>query len=155
MVKLRGKTWASVDPRTWTADLQVRVNTALGTGTKAEQVQKLNFIAQKQEAIMAQMGIANPLAPLPAYYQSLRKLAEAADLEPDMFFADPTMAMQQQANQPPPPSPEQMKMQAEMHVKQKEAQDKLALQRDQNAQEAELARYKADLEATIQRETAA
>ena len=155
VVKLRGKTWTAVDPRTWTADLQVRVNTALGTGTKAEQVQKLNFIAQKQEAIMAQMGIANPLAPLPAYYQSLRKLAEAADLEPDMFFADPTMAMQQQAQQPPPPSPEQMKMQAEMQVKQKEAQDKLALQRDQNAQEAELARYKADLEATIQRETAA
>ena len=154
VVKLRGKKWATVDPRTWTANLQVRVNTALGTGTKAEQVQKLNFIAQKQEQLMAQMGIQNPVAPLPAYYQTLRRLTEAADLEPDVFFADPTMAMQQQAGQPPKPSPEQMKMQAEMQLKEKESQDKMRVQQQEGQMTAELARYKAELDATLQRESA-
>lgn len=154
VVKLRGKQWATVDPRTWNAGLMVRVNTALGTGTKSEQVQKLNFIAQKQEQLMAQMGVQNPVAPLPAYYQTLRKLAEAADLEPDVFFADPTMAMQQQAGQPPQPSPEQMKMQAEMQLKEKESQDKMKVQQQEGQMTAELARYKAELDATLQRESA-
>ncbi len=45
---------------------------------------------------MSQMGITNPVAPLNKYYNTLKKLADAADLDPNLFFTDPTMAMQQQ-----------------------------------------------------------
>ena len=104
---------------------------------------------------MAQMGIANPLAPLPAYYQSLRKLAEAADLEPDMFLLIQRWQCNNKHNPTTTAQPETKQKMQKCRLSQKEAQDKLALQRDQNAQEAELARYKLTSEATIQRETAA
>ena len=165
VVRLTGKEWTTIDPSTWHSNFDVKVATGLGAGTRNDVVSKLNFIASKQEAILNQMGINNPMAPLPKYYNTLRKLAEAADQDPDLFFDNPAMAMQQQAQQPQRPSPQMMKMQAEMEMKreentakmqqsQAEAQMKAEIDTLKAQKDAEIARFKAELEATQQRENA-
>jgi hypothetical protein len=163
-VRLRNA-WTDVDPRSWNVNMDVRINVGLGVGTKQEQMAKLNMIAAKQEALMAQAGPDNPIAPLNLYYNTLKKMAEVADIQPDSAFADPTEAMEAKKNQPPPPNPEMMKAQAELQMKQQESQARLQ-QSQQEAQmraqtdqqkmqmEAEVARFKAELEAQQARENA-
>lgn len=168
VIKLRGE-WVNIDPRSWNTDMDVKINVGLGVGTKAEQFMKLQGIAQKQEAVLQNMGPLNPLAPLSKYFYTLKKMAETADQNPDSFFSDPSEWEEQQRQQPPQPNPEIIKAQSEMQMKQQEAQAKLQqsqaeaearlAQSQQEAQmraetdrmkaqqEAEIARYKADLEA--------
>ena len=165
VVRLTGKSWVTVDPRSWHSDFDVSVATGLGVGTRQEGVQKLNFIASKIEAIMGKMGPGNPLANMSNYYNVLRKLCESADLDPELYFSNPAQAMAAQQGKPPQPSPEMMKMQAEMGMKKEEAQAKLQ-QSQAEAQmkaevdtlkaekEAEIARFKAELEAAQARENA-
>lgn len=175
VIRLRKK-WVNIDPRSWNTDMDVKINVGLGVGSKTEQIQKLMGIAQKQEQILMQMGPTNPLAPLPLYYNTLKALTEAADREPDTFFADPTEWMEQQAQQPPQPNPEAAKMQAEMQMKQAEAQNKVQMQQaelqakmqqaqqdaltkaasDQQAaqMQGEIERFKAQLNAEIARQNA-
>lgn len=164
VIRLRNE-WVPVDPRSWNVDMDVRVSIGLGLATKSEQAQRYGFIAQKQEQIMAQMGPTNPLAPLDRYYETLKKLAEAADLNAEDHFTDPTEWVEQQRQQPPQPNPEAMKAQAELQMKQQESQAKLQqaqaeaqmrAQTDQRKAEldAEIARFKAEMDAQQQRENA-
>lgn len=163
VVRLLGK-WETIDPRSWNTEMDVRINVGLGVGSKAEQVQKLNMIASKQEQLMGQLGINNPVAPLDKYYQTIRKMIEAADMDPETFLKDPTQAMQAQQGQQQP-NPEAMKAQAEMAMKREEAQARLEQSKMEAGmraetdklkaqQEAEVARYRADLEAVQKREDA-
>ena len=137
VVRLRGG-WVPVDPRSWNADMDVRITVALGIGTKAEQIQKYGFIAAKQEAVMAQMGPTNPLASLDKYYNTLKKLAEAADLQPAAHFDDPSIWVQQARQQPPaPPPPNPAVIAAEMDA---------TVRREEAELRAATERYKADLD---------
>ena len=70
VVRMRGE-WVNVDPRSWNSEMDVQINVGLGVGTRTEQVSKLNFIAAKQEQLMSQMGITNPVAPLNKYYNTI------------------------------------------------------------------------------------
>jgi hypothetical protein len=172
VMRLRGK-WVNVDPRSWNTDMDVKINVGLGVGTKNEQLSKLAAIAAKQEQILMQMGPNNPLAPLDKYYNTLKGMVEAADREPDMYFADPAQWMQQQANQPPPPNPEMAKAQGEMQMRQQQMQAEMAMKqadaqarlqqaqaeaqmraetdRMKAAQDAEIARMKSESEAQTAR----
>ena len=164
VVRLRG-IWTEADPRSWNVDMDLKINVGLGMGTKQDQVNKLAVIAQKQEQLIMQLGLQNPIAPLPMYYNTLRKMCEAADLNPESFFMDPTQAMQQQQGQPPAPDPRMIEAQQKMELAKMEAQSRL----EQSAQEAqlrsetdrmkaqsdaEIARFKAELAAKTQREAA-
>ncbi len=134
VAQLRGG-WMPVDPRSWNTDMDVRITVALGVGTKAEQIQKYGFIAAKQEAVLAQMGPANPLAPLDKYYNTLKKLAEAADLQPSAHFDDPAAWVASSRQAPPPPNPALTMAEAELALRREEAELKAATER-----------YKADLD---------
>lgn len=54
VVRLRNE-YVPVDPRYWDADMDVRVNVALGTGSRTEKITALQALAEKQEMHM-QMG---------------------------------------------------------------------------------------------------
>ena len=165
VIRLTGKNWTTVDPRSWMSDFDVTVSTGIGVGTRMEGVQKLNFIASKIEAVMGRMGVDNPLTNLTNYYNVMRKLCESADLDPDLYFENPTQAMAMRKQQPQQPSPEMMKVQAEMAMQKEQAQAKLQ-QSQAEAQlkaetdtlkaekEAEIARFKAEMEAAQARENA-
>ena len=164
LVKLRGQ-WVPIDPSSWNVEMDLQINVGLGMGTKQEQVSKLAVVAQKQEALMQQLGLNNPIAPLNLYYNTLKKMCEAADLNPALFFTDPTQAMMAQQGQPKQPDPRMMeaqqkmelaKMEAQARLQQSEAEAAMKSQTDRMRAEsdAEVARFKAELAAKTQREAA-
>jgi hypothetical protein len=100
MIQLRGQ-WVEMDPRTWIADLNVRVNIALGAGTTESKMGALQMIAAKQEQIMMQLGPANPLVSLSQYATTLKRMAELAGFrDSSAFFGDVPPNWQ-------PPAPQQ------------------------------------------------
>jgi hypothetical protein len=66
MVRLRNE-WVEIDPRVWNSNMDVTVNIGLGNGDTNERIQALTMIAGKQEQIMQQFGLGNPVV-TPAMY---------------------------------------------------------------------------------------
>lgn len=99
LVKLRGS-WVPVDPTTWDADMDCTVSVALGRGDDAQQMNFLAQIAQKQEMILQQLGLDNPLVKLGQYQNTLAQLVRKAGFKnPDSFFTPITPEMEQQIAQ--------------------------------------------------------
>ena len=148
MIRLRNK-WIEIDPRQWTAEMDVKISVGLGTGNKDQMLQHLGLIAQAQEKIvMLQGGPNGPIVDWNAIYKTASKIAQNAGFkEGDMLFVDPANAPPQQ---PPGPSPEQQKMQAEMEM------DKARLQLEMQRQQMDVQamREKAAAEIQIEREKA-
>lgn len=133
VIRLRGK-FVPVDPRAWDAGMDVVVNIALGAGTEQEKIGVLTMILAKQEQILQQAGVDNPLVNLGQYRNTLAQiLALSGFKDASMFFSDPTM-MPPQAPQAPKPTPEEMLAQAQMAAIQADIQKKaaeLALKREE------------------------
>lgn len=105
-VRLRNK-WVEVDPRTWNAEMDARVNVALGRGTEQEKMAMLMQIKQAQEAIVQTMGPANPLVGLTEYRNTLDQILTLAGFkDTSRFFKQvdeqQAAAMMQAAKKPDP-----------------------------------------------------
>jgi len=125
MVRLRGK-FVPVDPRGWDANMDVVVNVALGGGTDESKVAVLTTILQKQEQILQQAGMENPLVSLSQYRNTLAQiLALSGFKDASQFFNDPAQ-MPPMPPQQPKPSPEEMLAQAQMASIQADIQKKAA-----------------------------
>lgn len=118
-IRLRGK-FTQVDPTGWDPDMDVTVNVGLGRGDDQQQLQMLGMIAQKQEQIMLQMGIANPFVGPGEYANTLAAIVQKGGFKnPTLFFKQVTPEIAQQIEQaaqsaPPKPSPEEMLAKVEM-----------------------------------------
>jgi len=149
MVRLRGQ-FVPVDPRGWDSNMDVIVNVALGGGTDENKIAVLTTILQKQEQILQQAGISNPLVSLAQYRNTLAQiLALSGFKDVDTFFSDPAM-MPQTPQEPPKPSPEELLAQAQMAAIQADIQKKAAeleLKREEMVRKDDLQRdqYEADL----------
>lgn len=73
-VRLMGR-WATVDPRTWDAALDIQVNVGLGAGTPADKVTFLQGVLAKQEQVLQLLG-PSPLVDYRRYAETLIKAAE-------------------------------------------------------------------------------
>jgi hypothetical protein len=167
-IRLRNK-WVEIDPRAWNADMDVIVNTGLGSGSRERDLMALGQISAKQEAIIAQGGPANPIADMSKYASTLRRMVEAAGIRnPDDYFGEVTpeqaqQLAQQQQLQPDPKAQEaqariqleQQKAQADMQMRQQEAQADLELQRQKGEAELQLTRERMQMEFQNKREQAA
>ena len=149
MVRLRGK-FVPVDPRGWDANMDVVVNVALGGGTDESKVAVLTTILQKQEQILQQAGMNNPLVSLAQYRNTLAQiLALSGFKDANQFFSDPAMMPPMQQEQPKP-SPEELLAQAQMAAIQADIQKKAAeleLKREEMVRKDDLQRdqFEADL----------
>ena len=132
MIRLRGK-WVEVDPRTWNAGMDARVNVALGRGTEQQKLSMLMQVKQAQEAIVQAMGPANPLVGLTEYRNTLDQILTLAGFkDTSRFFkeVDEQQAAQMMAaGQKPDPAQvlaqiEAQKAQVDMAI----AQDKARLE---------------------------
>jgi hypothetical protein len=139
--------------------MDVVVNVALGGGTDENKIAVLTTILAKQEQILQQAGIDNPLVTLAQYRNTLAQiLALSGFKDVGQFFNDPAQ-MPQMPQQPPKPSPEELLAQAQMAAIQADIEKKAAelklkreemirkddLQRDQ--MEADLAVKIAEIQA--------
>lgn len=132
LVRLRGQ-WTPMDVSRWDANMDCVVSVALGRGDDAQQMGFLTQVAQKQEQILQQMGLGNPLVKPSQYANTLSQIVRKAGFKnPESFFS--------------PISPEQ-----DMQIAQMEQQSK-AKQKDPNQllAEVELAKAQADTFAKLQ-----
>jgi len=96
-----------VDPRQWAGlqDLEVNINTGLGTGNRDRDMAMLQQIAAAQKEVVMQLGPDNPIVSMKQLVKTQQLIAESAGVAyPEKFFTDPGDWKPQQP--PPTPSPE-------------------------------------------------
>lgn len=96
VIRLRGQ-WVPVDPTTWDENMDCTVAIGLGRGDDAQQMNFLAQIAAKQEMVLQQMGLSNPLVKPSQYANTLAQLVRKAGFKnPESFFSPITAQMDQQ-----------------------------------------------------------
>jgi hypothetical protein len=75
-----------IDPREWDELYDVSINVGLGNGTKDEKVSMLGMVLSKQEQILQQYGLSNPLVTLKQYRETLAKFINASGYKDDIAF---------------------------------------------------------------------
>jgi len=92
----------NIDPREWDNMYNVNINVGLGNGTGNEKVAMLQMMLGKQEQIIQQYGLSNPLVDLKQYRQTLAKFINASGYRDDSQFIkeidDATMAQVMEAD---------------------------------------------------------
>jgi len=130
-VRLRGK-WVTVDPRTWDAELDVRINVGMGSGPPEERIGRLLEIAAKQEQLLDRMG-PTPIVTFDRYRNTLAKLVETGgEDDPDSFFGHVPPGW---APEPPEPTPDPAMILAEAQAKETEAKIQIEQMKAQTAQQ--------------------
>ncbi len=151
----------NIDPREWTNLYNVNINVGLGNGRPDEKIAMLNMVMAKQEMILQQYGMSNPLVNLKQYRDTLAKFINASGYRDDSQFMneiseEELVQLQQQDAQADKTPPEVQAAQAiakaetekaqmkqstdmaaqqlkmqEMHLKTEMEQQKLQLERQQ------------------------
>jgi len=132
MTRLRNE-WVPIDPRYWDADMDILVDIPLGAANDTEKMSFLSTVAQKQETLLQQFGLENPIVNLGQYHTTLSRMVELAGFkDPNAFFTDPTQ-YQAPPQEPPQPTPEEQYIQIQAQKAQADAQNdmgKLELDRE-------------------------
>lgn len=155
MIRLRGE-WVEMTPNVWNPEMDVVINTGLGSGSRDRDMAVLQGILAEQKGIIMQAGPLNPICDIRKYRDTLAKMVELAGFRsPERFFGEVTdddlAKMQQQASAPKPPDPKMMEAQARLQIEQMKAQQKAQADQQQFALETQ----KAQAELQTQRERAA
>ena len=156
----------NIDPREWDNLYNVNINVGLGNGRPDEKIAMLNMVMAKQEMILQQYGMSNPLVNLKQYRDTLAKFINASGYKDDAQFMneitdEELVQLQQQDSQQDKTPPEvaaanaiaksevekaQMRAETdraaqqlkmqEMHLKTEMEQQKLQLERKQQELDA-------------------
>jgi hypothetical protein len=155
MIRLRNE-FVEMDPRGWNADMDVTVNTGLGTGSRERDLSMLNLILNQQIGMMdraAGIGAQQIVgAMVPLIRNTLAKMVNAAGFKnPDMYFPEvgpEIMQALQQAGQGGQDAEAQAKMQkaqADMQIEQAKMQADVQLQRERMQMEMQIEREKLEM----------
>lgn len=147
-----------LDPREWDNLYDVSINVGLGNGTKDEKVSMLGMVLSKQEQILQQYGLSNPLVTLKQYRETLSKFINASGYKDDVCFINEItdeqsqqLAQQDAQQDKTPPEvraaqavaeAEQMKAQMQAETKMKE----MAMKQQQETNKLELDRMKMEVD---------
>ncbi len=152
VMRFRGD-YIATDPRTWEADVDVRVNVAIGAGLDAEKLDFIVGVVNKQEQLLQQLG-PSPLVDFQRYAKTLIKAAKTRGrMDASEFFGIPPANWAPQ----PRPDPEQKKADAmAQHLQIKSQSENARAQSEVQKRQAETqsAAQKAAVEAEIAREKA-
>jgi hypothetical protein len=153
VVRLRNN-FVPIDPREWTSEFDVVVQVGLGTADDEQKIAFLTQIAGKQEQILMQMGVNNPVVSMGQYVNTLRSIAEIGGFkDADQFFNSPQqiqmLEQQMMQGQQAGPSPEQQQMEAEMALKRERMMMEIQLEREKMQAELELRRQELEAEAQL------
>lgn len=157
MVRLRNK-FVPVDPRAWNAGFDVTVNVALGGVDDEQKMILLESVAQRQENIISQFGLENPLVTLDQYRNTVGKIIETAGLKDvDNYFMSPSSPQAQQImakaqQKPKKKSPEETLAEVQIQQIQSDMQTaamKLQLEREKMFMEDERKRDELDAKISL------
>jgi hypothetical protein len=164
-IRLRDE-WVEMDPRGWNAEMDVTINTGLGTGSRERDLSMLMQVLGIQREIMAAYGPDNGMVTVEHLYNTIAKIVEAAGMRNvEQFFTklSPEEVQQKldaQASQPDPKvEAEQARLQmdgqraqAEMQIQMQAAEAKLQQDAQRHAAEMQFQREKHAAEIQIKRE---
>jgi len=125
------------------------VNVGLGTGNREQQMAMTAAVLQKQEQILAQMGMANPFVSPMQYRNTLGRFIEAAGFkDTNEFFREITPEMEQQMMAPQPQGNPAMdalmqQAQAQIQIDQAKAQNDIQIAQQKALAQIQLEREKA------------
>jgi hypothetical protein len=168
MVRLRN-TFVPMDPRSWDANMDVIVNVGVGDGTIEDRINILNQVALRQEMLIKETGVNNPIVSLPQYTNTLTKMLQLAGIKDSQnYFNQLPVDFQLPEPPPPKPTPEEMlaqvqaeSIQADIQKKAAELQlerEKMILmddrERDRIEQDGILRRYELELKYGVQIQSA-
>lgn len=140
VIRFRGD-YVAADPRAFEADLDVRVNVAIGAGLDAEKISFLADVITKQEQLLTTVG-PSPMVDYPRYAKTLIKLARTRGrMDAAEFFGVPDPQWQ------PPPRPNAEQQKADAQAKHLEAK----AQADQMTAQAEVQHKQALIEVDKER----
>ncbi|MBO1021458.1 hypothetical protein IPV08_15970 [Methylobacterium sp. SD274] len=150
-VRLRDE-WVAFDPVGWNAAMDVSINVGLGTGSRERDLTMLSGIRARQNAIIEQLGLENPVVTPSMVVAAEHKMVEAAGVkDPEQFFRPITAEefSQWQASKPPaPPDPKLQAIQAKAQMDQQTLQARA--QGDQQRIQADVAMDQAKQAAELQ-----
>ena len=147
IIRLRNQ-FVAIDPREFEG-FDIVVNVGLGTMDEQEKMARLMEIIVKQEQILQQMGVNNPVVSMEQYTNTLRQYVELAGLkDAGRYFKDPTQA-QMQPPPPPQPNPELIKVQQDFELKKAKLEAEIALEREKMVQTLALRREELQAEAQL------
>lgn len=131
-----------INPQLWQGleDLEVNINTGLGTGNRDRDMAMLNNISAAQKEVYMQLGPDNPIVSMKQLVRTQQLIAESAGVAyPEKFFTDPGDWKPPQ--QPPQPSPDtQLMAQTEDNkTKAKSASDAASLEMEREKAIAQIA----------------
>jgi len=136
VVRLRNK-FVAVDPRSWNAGMDVRVNIALGQGLIEDKLQSLAILMAEQKE---QLQAGSPLVSMVEYRKTLGRFVELAGWKNSNEFFKPWTDEQQKeadeaaAQAPPPPDATMLLIQVEqkkVEVQMQKDQAELAFKREE------------------------
>jgi hypothetical protein len=168
MVRLRNE-FVQIDPRAWDAAMDCSINIGMGNGDTNERVAALMQISAKQQEVLTQLGVVNPLVTPSQYSSTLRKIVELNGFkDPSQFFNQIPADYQPPAPPAPKPTPEEMLAQVQAQSIQADIQKKAAelelsrqkmvmdddFARDKMYQEMALKKYELELKYNTQISTA-
>jgi hypothetical protein len=89
IIRLRNQ-FVPMNPQMFDTEFDVSVNVGLGRGDAQKRQASYAMIAAKQEQVLTQMGLDNPLCTMGQYRATLAKMLEAGGIKSaDEFFLDP------------------------------------------------------------------
>ena len=168
MVRLRN-TFVPIDPRSWDAKMDVIVNVGVGDGTIEDRINILNQVAMRQEMLIKETGVNNPVVSLPQYTNTLTKMLQLAGIKDSQnYFNQLPVDFQLPEPPPPKPTPEEMLAQVQVQSIQADIQKKAAelqldrekmimsddRERDRVEQDGILRRYELELKYGVQIQSA-
>ena len=168
MVRLRNE-WVEIDPRVWNNSMDVSINIGLGNGDTNDRIQALTMIAGKQEQIMQQFGLGNPVVTPAMYIRTIQKIIELSGFkDASSYFQTLPADYQMPQEDAPKPTPEEVLAQVQAQSIQADIQKKAAelelkreqmirdddYRRDQMAQDLMLKKYELELKYGAQISTA-
>ena len=149
-IKINNK-YVPMNPREWDTQYNITVNVGLGNGSKAEQLSVMQMVLDKQEQMLTQYGLSNPLVSLKQYRDTLAKFVNMAGFKDDSAFIKDVsqeesdqMAQQQSENQQSDPNTEAAKILAQVEKEKAEMQ--------MQSKMAQLELEKQELELKVQKE---
>jgi hypothetical protein len=155
-VTFKGKDdFEEVNPALWPTEMEVTIDVGLGTGSRDRDMAMLSMIAAKQEQLISQFGVSNPVAGVNEYVTTLHKMVEAAGgKSPELFFRKPTpeeiaQYQQMQSSKSDPKAEAEM---AKVRVAESKAQGELAIKQQKANSDTQLAAQKHQDEMQLRRE---
>jgi len=133
VIRLRGQ-WVDIDPRVWSAEMDVLPTVGLGHGTKETQIAGLTqVLTVLKDIVMLQGGADGPLVDLGNIYNTVKKLLHTLGFKAHGdYLTDPEDPENQKQPEPPPPDPKLVEVQMKDQLAQK------ALQMEGERKQAEM-----------------